>query len=748
MRFKRSLVLGAAVTCLLLEGCRRGPGARDVEGRSLLLAHVHKLASEIGPRPAGSPGDRAAQDYILKKMTETGLQARTEQFDRVLLSPGTEVVVSTANVVGILPGGQVGTILVGTHHDSRNAACPGASDDASGVAVVLEAARILARRSHRHMLVFASFGGEETFGLPGSREFVRRWDGPPIRLAITLDFVGTGRVFVAPFPTSPELWANRLLRQAEREARTGRVSFDPWLTIVPRLVPFDFGADHESFLEKRIPALNLSCQFPDWTYHTSEDQPGRVDGNTLLSARDLVVRMVEGADARGPSTIDTDRGYLPLPLFGYPFFLSEPLLVIAAAAVALLGLATLVRFRRELASLSGIAEGLRGVLVSFPLAALAVSGPFLAEKALRGISKVRHPWYAHPGFHVTGAILALAFTLWLSLYLVRFLRPSTLSGAYLVPAVVLEGATAAACLASGRADLAFPFVAATGAMLLAGWSQYAIRRFALGILGAAPLLSFLSPTTYRMFLELSGVALPRFALELAAMALFLPWFLFLQHLACTPEALYARPGGPLFRPASGLALLFLAASAVSVNALRPSYDEGHRALVAVRERIDLQRRRAEATFSSLETLGPVRLAGLGDRALPDAEQARIRVPFPALDLPGLRVDVESPGGDEVLVRIHGAPQGAPRRISLRFRSGKRLQVESGGTWQSVKEYRRVVFPAGMDLDEVFHFRRGTSEPLVLEADISYDSDLLGLRPQAPFRTFRMESRVRFLKRLL
>ena len=360
--------------------------------------------------------------------------------------------VSTANVVGMLPGGQSGAILVGAHHDSRNATCPGASDGASGVAVVLEAARILARRSHRQTLVFASFGGEETFGLPGSREFVRRWDGPPIRLAITLDFVGTGQVFVSPFPTSPELWANRLLRQAEWGARTGRVSFDPWLAIVPRLVPFGFAADHEPFLEKHIPALNLSCQFPGWTYHTSEDQTGRVEGETLLATRDLVVRMVEEADARGPSTMETGGSYLPLPFFGYPIFLSGPLLVLAAAAVGFLGLATLVRFRRELASLSGIVEGLRGVLVCIPLAALAVSGPFLAEGAIRGISRVRHPWYATPVFHVTGAILALAFTLWLSLYLARFLRPSTLSGAYLVPAVVLEGATAAACLASGRAE--------------------------------------------------------------------------------------------------------------------------------------------------------------------------------------------------------------------------------------------------------------------------------------------------------
>ena len=56
MRFKRSLVLGAAVACLLLEGCRRGPGARDVEGRSLLLAHVHTLASENRAAPRRKPG--------------------------------------------------------------------------------------------------------------------------------------------------------------------------------------------------------------------------------------------------------------------------------------------------------------------------------------------------------------------------------------------------------------------------------------------------------------------------------------------------------------------------------------------------------------------------------------------------------------------------------------------------------------------------------------------------------------------
>jgi hypothetical protein len=393
-------------------------------------------------------------------------------------------------------------------------------------------------------------------------------------------------------------------------------------------------------------------------------------------------------------------------------------------------------------------EGLRGVLVSLPLAVLAISGPLMVERALGSFQGVLHPWTAHPGSHLAGAALAAAFTVWLSLFLARFVRPSTLSGAYLVPAILLEGAMAAACLAWGRADIAFPFVAGMTAMLLAGWSQYAIRRLALGLLGAALLLPFLSPATYRMFLELSGIAVPPFAPGLAALALFFPWFLFLQHLACRPEALYGKPGGPLFRPVAGLALFLMALAVASLNAFRPPYDGGHRALVRVRESVDLQRRRAEATFSSVETLAPVRLGGLEGRALPDAVEARIPGPFPSLELPGLDVDVETPGGEEVLVRIHGAPPGPPRWVSLRFKSGSRLQVESGGTWRQVGELRRVIFPAGAGLDETVRLRRLTSDPLVLEAEISSDTDLLGLRPEAPTRTFRMESRVRFLKRLL
>ena len=62
--------------------------------------------------------------------------------------------------------------VVGSHYDSVDAG-PGADDDSSGTAALLEAARVLADHPLPATVVFASFTGEEG-GLLGSREFVRR----------------------------------------------------------------------------------------------------------------------------------------------------------------------------------------------------------------------------------------------------------------------------------------------------------------------------------------------------------------------------------------------------------------------------------------------------------------------------------------------------------------------------------------------------------------------------------------------
>jgi hypothetical protein len=100
--------------------------------------------------------------------------------------------VPTANILGVLRGTEHPELayVVSSHFDSR-AEGPGADDNTSGTAALLEAARVLASRPQPATIIFASFTGEES-GLLGSREFVRRAKADGLRLvgALNNDMLG------------------------------------------------------------------------------------------------------------------------------------------------------------------------------------------------------------------------------------------------------------------------------------------------------------------------------------------------------------------------------------------------------------------------------------------------------------------------------------------------------------------------------------------------------------------------------
>ncbi|MCI0568392.1 MAG: M28 family metallopeptidase [Acidobacteria bacterium] len=652
----------------------------------------------------------------------------------------------SANVVGILQGEGSGAILLGAHHDSRNACCPGASDDASGVAVLLETARRLARSPHRHTLVFASFTGEESLGLPGSRQFLASWKGPPLLAAITLDFVGTGQVFVAPFPRPPELWASRLLARAEAEAMTGRVLFDPWLVIVPRLLPLPYGADHASFLEAGVPAFNLSCQFPAWTYHTSEDVASRIDKDTLFASLELVARMIRILDEGSTPTADAASEYLPLPIGGSALFAPGWMLRAAGAILVFLAVCQLLRHWREVLRPAAWVEAIWVLLAAIPFTALAVSGGFAMESLLGFLAGVRHPWSAHPTSHLAGGLLAMSATSWLATGVFRFVRPSTRPGPYLTMAVLLQMVLAGSLAALGRHDIAFGFWLGAAGMLAASFCVSPIRRLAWGILGVVWTLPILSATAYRMFLELSGASLPPLTLEGVALAVALPWFLFIEHLLCLPEVLLDRRPPRLWSPAVGGCLLAVTAGAALLNATRPSYDSNHRAVVEVRETVDMARKRVEASFSSSESLNEVRAEGWNPAPLPDALWTQITIGWERIQPPDLQVDSEEGLGETVL-RLHGSLLGSPRITSLMVRGDHPFQVMRGGVWEETKKYRRVNLPNAREIHEEIRIRRSDGDRLEYEGEVSGDDDLLGLNPRAADRVFRFSSKVRLAGRL-
>ena len=135
-------------------------------------------------------------------------EARKWIFDQFRsYSPRFDVqITDTINVVATLPGAMEPEkqIVVGAHYDSINlkdrrieAPAPGADDDASGIAVVLELARVMSQFHFSKTIVFVAFGGEE-IGLVGSTRFAARakLNKDQIEAMFNNDVVGTNTLGV------------------------------------------------------------------------------------------------------------------------------------------------------------------------------------------------------------------------------------------------------------------------------------------------------------------------------------------------------------------------------------------------------------------------------------------------------------------------------------------------------------------------------------------------------------------------
>ncbi len=123
----------------------------------------------FGSKYISQPGNRQASDFLFDTYASFGYEPQREWFE-----PRGALDGRTANVVATLRGTVSPQVVyvVSSHYDSVVAG-PGADDDSSGTAALLEAARVLADHRLPATVIFASFTGEEA-GLLGSREFVRQ----------------------------------------------------------------------------------------------------------------------------------------------------------------------------------------------------------------------------------------------------------------------------------------------------------------------------------------------------------------------------------------------------------------------------------------------------------------------------------------------------------------------------------------------------------------------------------------------
>lgn len=187
----------------------------------------------------------------------------------------------TANVIGRQHGQYVSKLVVCAHYDTKFGT-PGASDNAGGVAVLLELAHSLGNTRFPVGLEFVAFTGEEYLPI-GDDEYLRRF--PETRfgeILAVLNFDGVG-VSVASSSITAMACSPAFMALAQRHSRKfpGVVWVEPW----PE-------SNHSTFAFRGVPALAFSSQDAWRLAHTRQDTPDWISPAKLTEiyelARDLV----------------------------------------------------------------------------------------------------------------------------------------------------------------------------------------------------------------------------------------------------------------------------------------------------------------------------------------------------------------------------------------------------------------------------------------------------------------------------
>lgn len=267
--------------------------------RLALQRHVATLAGEIGERHVWRPRalERAAE-YLRATWEDLGFKVRAQAYT----VNGRE----WSNLEVTLPGATRAreVVLLGAHYDSV-LGCPGANDNASGVAALLELARVLAPVVRRRTLRCVAFVNEEppffyTRSM-GSYIYARaaRAAGDDIRAMFSLETIGYYRdapktqryppFFDFFYPDRGDFiafvsnWRSRRLLRAAVCAFRQASDFPVQHAAVPPFVPGVGWSDQLNFWRQGYPAVMVTDTAPYRYpyYHTAEDTPEKVDYDAL-----------------------------------------------------------------------------------------------------------------------------------------------------------------------------------------------------------------------------------------------------------------------------------------------------------------------------------------------------------------------------------------------------------------------------------------------------------------------------------
>ena len=293
------LVRDSGLTQLL--GAISPASIREIDSALVSFGTRHTMSDTLSP----ARGIGAARRWIFDRLRSYSRECddclRVEYDPAMVEVPRhpERAIVNVVNVLAWLPGRDTSRVLViGGHYDScicsidrfdATSDAPGADDDGSGTAAVMELARVFAQHYPRGLeatVVFALYAGEE-LGLLGSRHLAERLhaEGHAIVAAMTDDIVGNvvaddGTVdstSIRIFSGDPD---NGPSRELARYVWALGAVYQPSFTVMPvfRLDRIGRGGDHIPFHERGDPALRFSERLENYKrQHLPTDRLEHVD---------------------------------------------------------------------------------------------------------------------------------------------------------------------------------------------------------------------------------------------------------------------------------------------------------------------------------------------------------------------------------------------------------------------------------------------------------------------------------------
>lgn len=270
-----------------------------------LIKHISYLAGEIGERNviAYEPLQKTAQ-YIEDNFKKLGYEVKSQDYVVQMRK--------VRNIIAEIHGGARGNemVIIGAHYDTVYD-CPGADDNTSGVAALLELARLLKDSHPARTVRFVAFVNEEPpwFQTEDMGSLVYAEQAHKLKenivAAVSIETIGMYSDaegsqqyppgFKSLYPSKGnfiafvgDLGSRRLVRDAVRSFRAS-TQFPSEGSAAPAAIPGVGWSDHWSFWQEGYPAIMVTdtAPFRNRNYHEPTDKPDTLD-------YDRMARVVHG----------------------------------------------------------------------------------------------------------------------------------------------------------------------------------------------------------------------------------------------------------------------------------------------------------------------------------------------------------------------------------------------------------------------------------------------------------------------